>query len=220
VHIGRRRDDRLGAADHDAVLPALGDMDVGVGILLLARPLGAVALGVRHGDPEREILVLDPLQIRQEPLMIIGAVRGIGRLRRLEAGIERIVVEIALRAAAAAAQQPHRLELVEQVGRACVDRQHARHRAAAASARFQQRRVVGIPGKIIAHTDRGDAGGEPRVVGDAFDRMPVDEHPRRIAAQRPAIIGGRHEHGSLLAFVVLFATVPATNLSRGSSSES
>ncbi len=116
VHIGRRGHDRLGAADHDAVVAALGDMDVDVGICLLARPLRAVALGVRHGDSERKVRVLDALEIRQEPLMIIGAVRGIGRLRRLEAGIERIVAEIALGAAAAAAQQPDRLELVEQIG--------------------------------------------------------------------------------------------------------
>ena len=68
VHVGRAGDDGLGAADDDAVRPALRDVDIDVGVRLRARALRAVALGVGHGDAERQVLVLDAVQIGEKAL--------------------------------------------------------------------------------------------------------------------------------------------------------
>ena len=78
VHVRRAGDDRLGAADDDAVGPPLLDVHVDVGIGLLARALGAVALGVGHGDAERQVLVLDLMQVGEEALVIVGAAVVVG----------------------------------------------------------------------------------------------------------------------------------------------
>ena len=68
VHVGRAGDDGLGAPDDDAVGTALLDVDVDVRVRLLSRALGAVALGVRHGDAERQVPVLHVVQVVQETL--------------------------------------------------------------------------------------------------------------------------------------------------------
>ena len=68
VHVRRAGDDRLGAANDDAVLPSLLDVDVDVAVALRAGALGAVALGVGHGDAEGEILVLNTMQVGEEAL--------------------------------------------------------------------------------------------------------------------------------------------------------
>ena len=64
----------LGTADHDAVGTALHNMDVHVGISLLAGGLGTVALGVGHSAVHGEVIVLNVGQELLEVLVIVGAV--------------------------------------------------------------------------------------------------------------------------------------------------
>ena len=97
VDVGGPGHDRLGTQDDDPVRSALDDAHVSLGHLLLVRALGAVALGVGHRDAERQVLILDLMQVGDETLMIVGALVGIDAVRRLPNRIERIVREIALR---------------------------------------------------------------------------------------------------------------------------
>jgi len=126
VHVGGAGDDRLGAADDDAVRATLGDVQIDVAIDLRARPLGAVALGVGHRTADRQVRVLDAMEIGEQPVVIGGAVVRVGAPGRLEQGVEHVGARYsAARSPDSAAHQPHRLELAQQVGRGLVDVQHA-----------------------------------------------------------------------------------------------
>ncbi len=172
MHVRRAGDDRLGAADHDAVGAALFHVHVDVRVVLLARMFGAVALGVGHGDAEREVLVLHAMQIAEEALVIVGAVRVVAAFRRLQDPVQRVMREIALRAARFLADEPHRLELVEKIGRALVDMQHAVDGLARRTLpRQHQRLVLGAMREIIGDADAGNARREQRLVGDALDTL-------------------------------------------------
>ena len=70
MHIRRAGDDGLGPANDDTVGAAFLDVEIDIGIGLGARPLGPVALGIGHGDAQRQILGLDMLEIGLEALMI------------------------------------------------------------------------------------------------------------------------------------------------------
>ena len=72
VHVGRAGDDRLRPRDDDALGVPLDDVDVAVDVGLLVRPLAAVALGVGHGDAERQVLVLEVVQVGGEALAVVA----------------------------------------------------------------------------------------------------------------------------------------------------
>ena len=100
VNVGRARHDRLGAADDDPVRAPPDDAHIGVGHGLFVRPLRAVALGVGHGDAERQVGVLHLMQVGEEARAVAGALIGVDAMRRLPDGVEGVVGEVALRAAA------------------------------------------------------------------------------------------------------------------------
>lgn len=177
---------------------SLLDVHVDVGVCLQARPLGAIALGVGHGDAEREVFILHAMQIGEETLRIIGAMCGVGALGRLMERVERIMGEIALRAARGFADEPHRFQFREKIGRGLADMRHAVDGLAGrALPGGHQQTVFGRMSEVIGDADGVDAGSEQRLVGDARNRCSVNEHARPIGAQRLAIIGGGHQHGSL-----------------------
>ncbi len=118
----------------------LDDVDVAVDVGLLVRPLAAVALGVGHGDADAEVLVLEVVQVGGEALAVARALVGVDPRGRLGQGAERVVGEVALRAAGLLAEDAHRLELVEQVGAALVDVQHP---VDGLAARRLDRRMIG-----------------------------------------------------------------------------
>jgi hypothetical protein len=128
--------------------------------------------------------------------MILAATGVVAAFRRLQDSVQRIMREIALRTAAFLADESHRLELVEEIHRALVDMLHAVDNFARRRLpRGHQRLVLWAMREIVGNADAGNAGREQRLVGDALDFAPVDEDPRRIAAQRLAVIGGIHQHG-------------------------
>ena len=78
--------------------------------------------------------------------------------------------EIALGAAAVPADEPHRLELGEQVGGRLVDMQHAiDRRARRALARGHQRGMCRVEREVVGDADGVDAGRQQRLIGHAFD---------------------------------------------------
>jgi hypothetical protein len=122
VHIGRAGHDGLGARDDDAARIALDHVQVAVDIGLLVRPAAAVALGIGHGDAQGQVLVLHAVQVLMEARGVLGAAaRVVDARRHLADGVERVVRQVALGAAGFLADQPHGLQLVEQVARAGVD---------------------------------------------------------------------------------------------------
>ena len=198
VHVRRAGHDRLGAADDDAVRPPLRDVHVAVRVRLLARPLRAVAHGIRHGDPERQVRVLDPMHVGQETPGVVGAVGVVDAPGRLKDAVQRVVGEVALRAARHPAHQPHRFELVQEVLRRLVDVQHAVDGLAGrALAGGHDGRVLGRVGELVGDADRVDAGREQGLVGDALDPATIHEHPRLVGAQGVPVAGSIHQHGRL-----------------------
>ena len=65
----------LGAADDDAVVTLLDDVDEHVRVGLLVRRQGAVALGVGHRAVGDDVLVLEVLHVLREALVVVGAPR-------------------------------------------------------------------------------------------------------------------------------------------------
>ncbi|MPM38425.1 hypothetical protein SDC9_85054 [bioreactor metagenome] len=64
----------LGAADHDAVVPALHHVEVHIRVSLQVGSLGPVALGVGHGAVHGQVVVLHHGEELLEVLVIVGAV--------------------------------------------------------------------------------------------------------------------------------------------------
>lgn len=210
MHVGRRRHDRLGAADDDAVRPALGDMHIAVAVGLQAGPFGTIALGVRHGDTDGQILVLDSVQVVHETRVMVRAESGLDLLGSLEDPVGRVVREIPHGAAGLPAKQSHRLELVQQIGGVFVDVQHPVDGLAGGRlARRHQQPMLGIEGEVVADAGRRDAGSQQGLVGHAFDALAVHEHPRLVAAEAFPIVGGGHQHRRFLGFVIVIILLRA-----------
>ena len=105
-------------------------MHIAVDVGLLVRAAAAVALGVGHGDAQRQVLVLHAVQVVEEAGRVLARAAGVVDARGdLADGVERVVREVALGAAGFLADQAHGFQLVEQVGRAGVDVLQAVHRA-------------------------------------------------------------------------------------------
>jgi len=174
VDVGRAGHDRLRPRDHHAVGTALGDVDVGVGVRLLVRMQRAVALRVRHRHADGEILVLHLPQPSAEALVVLPADVRIDVERRLPRRVERIVRQVALRAAGLLTHEAHQLELREQVVRGTVDvEKPADGLAGRLLHRERQGRGIGAMRHVVRHRDRVDARGEQRLVRDAIDPTPV-----------------------------------------------
>jgi hypothetical protein len=121
----------------------------------------------------------------------------IRELRRLEQAVERVVSQIALRAADGLADQADCLELEQQVLRGFVDMEHAVHRLARrALPRRHDRHVLRSEREVVGDADAGDARSEQRLVGDAFHRVSVHEDPRPVGAKGFPEVGTRHQHGA------------------------
>ena len=106
----------LCAADHDAVGTALHNMDVHIGISLLAGGLGTVALGVGHSTVHGEVIVLNVGQELLEVLVIVGAVLLVDLIGGGEDGVKGVHAHAALEAGSGLlAQQTLHLHLVHQV---------------------------------------------------------------------------------------------------------
>ena len=170
-------------------------MHVDIRVDLTARPHGAVALGVGHGNAEREVFVLHAVEVGEQPLVIVGAVPIIGTPGRLEQSIERVVREIALRAAGLATHQAHRFQLVQQVGARLVDVRKRFTVLPVVPWRAVISSAVLIPaGEVVGDPDRREARRECRLVRHAVDRSAIDEHARSVAPKRLPVVCGGHQH--------------------------
>ena len=99
--------------------------------------------------------------------------RLVRALRRLEDAVEGVVGEIALRAAGRLAHEPHRLELVKQVGGGLVDVEHAvDNLARGALAGRHQGQMLRLLGEIVGDAHRIDARPQQRLVGHALHAVP------------------------------------------------
>ncbi|MCY1226415.1 hypothetical protein D9M72_386440 [compost metagenome] len=197
VHVRRAGHDGLGARNDDAARVALDHVQVAVDVRLLVRPAAAVALGVGHGDAQGQVLVLDAVQVVVKARGVLGAAaRVVDARRHLGDGVERVVRQVALGAAGFLADQPHGLELVEQVARTRVDVREPVHALAAGVLHGgHERRVLGLERVVVGEGDGVDAGLEGGLVGHAGDAAAVDEHGGRVAAQRFTVVGAGHEEG-------------------------
>ena len=179
VHVRCARDDRLRAADYDAVRATLLDMHVGIRVRLVARTQGAIALTVRHRHPEGQIIGVHLIEIGEEARMVFAVRRLIDAVRRLVDRVQRIVREIALRAAAFAAYEAGGFEFVQQIVGRLIDSQHTIHGCAVAPVFGRHQVTVAlIEREIVVHPDGVDSRREPRVVGDAGNPFTVDEYTR------------------------------------------
>jgi hypothetical protein len=163
----------------------------------LMRLLAAVTLGIGHRDAEREVLVLHPCQVGGEAGAMLGGASGIVDARAdLGQPVQRVVGQVALRAAGLLAQQAHRLEFVEQVAGRLVDVQHAvDHLAAAGLGGECHGCELRVAREVIGVGQRVDAGCERGLVGDRLDAAAIDVDGRPQTTQRFAVIGAAHQRG-------------------------
>ncbi len=202
VHVGRTGHDGLGAADDDAALPvvhgiALDDAHITVRVALLERPQAAVALGVGHGHAQGQVLVLHAMQVVQEARGALGgATRVVNAGADLADGIERVVRQVALRAAGLLAHQAHGFELVEQVAAAHVDvAQPVHHLAAAVLQGRHQAGVFRLERVVVGEGDGVEAGLEGAFVSHAGHAPAIHKHGGAVAAQGFAVVRARHQAG-------------------------
>jgi hypothetical protein len=195
VHVGRTGDDGLGAADHDAAPAvvhriALHDVHIAVRVALLEGASGAVALGVGHGHAQRQVLVLHTVQVVQEACGVFrGAARVVDAGADLADGVQRVVREVALRAAGLLANQAHGFELVEQVAAAHVDvRQPVDEPATGVLHGSHQTGVFRLERVVVGEGDRVDAGLKCAFVGHAEHPPAIDKHGGVVAAQRFTVV--------------------------------
>ena len=191
MHVGRARDDGLGAADDDAPRIAFNFMQVAVDVGLLVRATRPIALGVGHGNANGQVLVLHVAQVGGKTRTVFGAALGVvdacGDLRQ---SVQTVVRQVALRAARFLAQDANCFELVEQVACRFVDVQHARHMAACAGLiGHHQGGFGGIFGKVVAHAQGVDTGLQLRCVGHAADELAVHVDDGLQGAQGLSVVG-------------------------------
>jgi hypothetical protein len=198
MHIWGAGDDCLDTSDHDSLGATFDDAHIGIGVGLPPGVQRPIALGVGHRHAEGQVGLLHQVQIRKEPLMMIGAVRGVCAKRGLMQGRERVVSQIPLGAAGFLADQPHRFQLGQQVMCAGVDVDHPVHHRAIAVARGHHSLMRLDQRQIVGHPDRRDPRFECRCVGYRVDRHTVNEHFGRIRPQGvPILLGGQqHTHSN------------------------
>ena len=196
VHIGRPRHDGLHAGNHDAIRAPLAHMDIGQRLDLLRRAPGTVALAVGHSDADGEVMRLRVGDIGLEPVMALAAGALGDAPGRFPQPVERVVGQVALGAAAILAGEAHRLELVEQVLPAAIDREEAVDRIAGNSGRDHDLRGFGQERKIVGQPHRVDAGLQPGLIRHRGHQIAADINARGKAAQRFTIGFGGLEHGA------------------------
>ena len=175
----------LGAADHDAIGAALHDMDVHVGVRLLAGRLGAVALGVGHGAVHGQVVVLDVGQELLEVLVVVGAVLLVDLEGGGEHGVEGVHAHAALEAGSGLlAQQALHFHLVHQVLGGLVQVGEAVDGVARqAGLHGHEVRVLGVLGQGVGHGHAVDAGADHGVVHPVVDLLAEHVHPGVQLAQ-------------------------------------
>ena len=185
MHIRRAGHDGLGARDDDAFGIAFDDMQVAVDVRLLVRAPAAVALGVGHGDAQRQVLVLHAVQVIEKAGGVLGgAARVVDTGGHLADGVECVVRQVTLGAAGFLANQPHRFKLVQQVTAAGVDvRQPVDALAAGVLHGGHEGRVLFFQRVVVGQRNRIDAGAEAALVGHAVHRPAVQENARLVASQ-------------------------------------
>ena len=92
----------LGAGDVDALVVALGHVQEQVGVALLVRRLGAVALRIGHGAADDDVGRLRALEEGEEALVIVGALLGVDVEGHRMAGADGVEPDAALEAGAGA----------------------------------------------------------------------------------------------------------------------
>ena len=103
-------------------------------------------------------------------------------------GVEGVMGEVALGTAGLPAEEAHRFELAQEIGRRLVDVEHAiDDRAIAVCTRGHQGCMGLFQGEIVGDGQRGDAGCELGAVGDALDRFAGQEHARVERAEGFAV---------------------------------
>ena len=185
----------LGAADHDAVGPALHHMHIHVRVRLLAGGLGPVSLGVGHGAVHRQVIVLHESQELLEVLVIVGAVLLVGLIGGGEHGVECVHAHAPLEAAGRLlAQQALHLHLVDQVLRGLVQMGEAVDGVARqAGLHRHQVGILGILGQSVGHGHAVDGRADHRVVHPVLDLLPEHVHTGLQFAQALNVLLRRHQ---------------------------
>ena len=185
----------LGAADHDAVLAALDDMDIHVGVGLLAGSLGAVALGVGHGAVHGQVVVLNEGQELLEVLVIVGAVLLVDLIGGGEHGVEGIHAHAALEAGSGLlAQQALHLDLVHQVLGGLVQVGEAVDGVAGeAGLHGHQVRILGILSQSVGHGHAVDGGTDHGVIHPVVDLLAEHVYPGVQLAQAVNVLLCGHQ---------------------------
>jgi hypothetical protein len=184
VHVGRRGDDGLGARDHDAIRAPCDHVHVGIGVVLLMGTQAAIALGIGHGDADRQVFVLHALEVGAQARVVFTAYRVIEAVRQLPRGVQAVHRQVTHRTAGFLAGEAREFELGEQVVAVAIQGDEA---IDLPGARGVGRECDGGVGRVervvIGHADGVDAGREARLVGHRSDGVAIDEHARLVAAQ-------------------------------------
>jgi len=129
--------------------------------------------------------------------MFRAAARIVDVRHGLRDAVERIVAQVALRAAGFLAQHPHHFELVEQVARRLVHLQHAIDNTVAARLRGQRQAFHLRPqSEVVGEGQRVHAGAQRRLVGHALHPPAVHIDDGVQAAKRFAIRLAGHQRGA------------------------
>jgi len=128
--------------------------------------------------------------------MPLPAMHRIGKPGALVQRVQRIMRQIALRAAGFTADQAHGFQLGQQIIPAAIHMQHAIGQAPAAFLRRRhQPGVFSAMCEIIGHANGIDAGREQGLIRHTRHLAAIDENARLQRPERFPVISGSHQHG-------------------------
>ena len=174
VRIGRLGDGHLHPPHHDPVWSLLDDVDVGVGVLLLGGAFQPVSLGVGLGAGAVQVLRLIPLEVGEEPLVVLGPGGIVHLLGADGQGVDGVMSHAALDAAShPPRRQTDQLLLLQEVVRVlgevvpAVDLLSCDRRGCRGESL-----PLGVPGEIKGHIQDVQTGTQAVVV--SADLLPAD----------------------------------------------
>lgn len=165
----------FGPADDDPVRAALDDAHELVGVGLLGRLLGAVALGVGHRAYDHEVLTLNVTEVLLEALVVRSAMGLVGLEGDGVDGVQSVQPDTALEAGAGRlAEQSQHLDLLHQVVGALKDvRVTVDAFARQVADRGHHVLVFEHVREFVGFSDGVDVRRDRRMVDDLLDELAV-----------------------------------------------
>src|SRR5262249_59865092 len=84
---------RFRTADDDSLVRAVDDAEIEVRVVLLRRPLTAIALDVGDGGSRQQLLALEPLDVLDDALVVSGSLIPVEVVRRHQERLELVATD-------------------------------------------------------------------------------------------------------------------------------